>query len=482
MRFLFGWMRSHPVLAGGLGIVAFFCSCIGMANWIAEHRWQRYAADARARGVKLYLEDFAPPPIPDAENFACLPMIRAAFVSGKRPFELPMRNAALPKMGERLKGQNIDWIEWQKLFQTDGWLPEATEDPIRDVLAGLDHFAPQMAEWREWKVRTRCRFPLDLKAGAAMQMQHLSALQGAAHFFSLRARAHLAREESPEAYADFRDGIQAYYALTEEPTLISALVQMASLAIVINAVGEGLAAEAWDDAELKQMDADLAQVRIWEDYRRAFASERGFGNSIVEQVMNAPRSQRNAIFGGVPATPGGSTISSGIFALLPAAVFRNNELRMNQYHDELIERAGPRAVELDPDDVTKFNPENLAGIDACYFFLARLAAPIFSTLPKRFIFAQTRVDQARAAIALERFRLARGAFPEMLAELVPEFLAEVPRDLHMDAPMRYVRRDGGTFLLYALGSDRIDQGGKLDPTKGDTRQNDIVWLYAPAGH
>lgn len=62
MRTLFHWLRSHPGWCIAGLILAFFGGSLALANWTAEQRWQRYAAAARARGVEMSLEEFAPPP------------------------------------------------------------------------------------------------------------------------------------------------------------------------------------------------------------------------------------------------------------------------------------------------------------------------------------------------------------------------------------------------------------------------------------
>ena len=92
---------------------------------------------------------------------------------------------------------------------------------------------------------------------------------------------------------------------------------------------------------------------------------------------------------------------------------------------------------------------------------------------------QTKLDLTRLAVALERFRQARGAFPERLAELVPDFIAEVPVDVYSRQPMIYRRKEGGTFLLYGVGSNRRDEGGADESEGFGGERRDIVWRYAP---
>ena len=77
MRKLPAWLRSHPIVSILLAVAALLAGMHFFLNWQAERRWQAYVKEGRARGVKFGLTEFAPPKIPDEENFAALPMMRA---------------------------------------------------------------------------------------------------------------------------------------------------------------------------------------------------------------------------------------------------------------------------------------------------------------------------------------------------------------------------------------------------------------------
>ena len=63
---------------------------------------------------------------------------------------------------------------------------------------------------------------------------------------------------------------------------------------------------------------------------------------------------------------------------------------------------------------------------------------------------------AKLAVACTRFARDRGRWPETLAELVPEYLGEVPRDPYDGAPFRYSAEKG---LAWAVGKNLTDEGG-----------------------
>lgn len=85
--------------------------------------------------------------------------------------------------------------------------------------------------------------------------------------------------------------------------------------------------------------------------------------------------------------------------------------------------------------------------------------------------AQTAVNQALVVCALERCRLARGAYPATLHDLVPEFLTVLPPDpVNVKGGPLQCRLTGpGRFRLYSIGWDeKDDNGAPLDAAgKGD---------------
>ena len=98
----------------------------------------------------------------------------------------------------------------------------------------------------------------------------------------------------------------------------------------------------------------------------------------------------------------------------------------------------------------------------------------------KFVQAQVWLDLARVGIALERFRLTTGRYPETLAALEPDFFPRLPHDVLTGQPLKYQLNAEGTFLLYSVGWNETDDGGKVVLTRGgsvDARNGDWVWRY-----
>ena len=113
------------------------------------------------------------------------------------------------------------------------------------------------------------------------------------------------------------------------------------------------------------------------------------------------------------------------------------------------------------------------------FHFTRLITSEMNKLLARAIGTQTLASLTITAIALQRYKLARGEYPPNLSDLVPKYLPSIPLDSFDGSEIHYRRLEDKTFLLYANGRDAIDGGG--DPTHAEKKRFgplqgvDIVW-------
>ena len=94
--------------------------------------------------------------------------------------------------------------------------------------------------------------------------------------------------------------------------------------------------------------------------------------------------------------------------------------------------------------------------------------------------AATRFELIRLGFTLAAFRAHQGAYPAKLADLVPKYVAEVPKDLFSGKELRYKREAGG-YLLYSVGVNGKDEGGKTqdDDISGQQGWDDLA-IRVPA--
>jgi hypothetical protein len=116
-----------------------------------------------------------------------------------------------------------------------------------------------------------------------------------------------------------------------------------------------------------------------------------------------------------------------------------------------------------------------------YTIFAKLLMPALEKAVRKSARMQSYVDAARVACALERYRLAKGQLPDKLDALVPQFIAAVPTDVIDGQPLRYDKAADGSYLLYSIGWNQVDDGGQLawsgqkKDNSVDINQGDWVW-------
>ena len=88
-------------------------------------------------------------------------------------------------------------------------------------------------------------------------------------------------------------------------------------------------------------------------------------------------------------------------------------------------------------------------------------------------------DLTRLAFALAAYRADRGTYPAKLADLVPKYVAKVPQDIFSAAELHY-RPEGGGYLLYSVGVNGKDDGGKGMDDRKDGEDWDDLTVRVPA--
>jgi hypothetical protein len=115
-----------------------------------------------------------------------------------------------------------------------------------------------------------------------------------------------------------------------------------------------------------------------------------------------------------------------------------------------------------------------------FLFMSDPFSIVDDTMIRRAVYTQVQKEMAVTAIALHRYRLQSGRFPDTLTSLVPKFLPALPRDDMDGKTLRYRLQPDGNFLLYSVGLDGKDDGGDTSPMTNGLHLNmwsskDAVW-------
>ena len=107
--------------------------------------------------------------------------------------------------------------------------------------------------------------------------------------------------------------------------------------------------------------------------------------------------------------------------------------------------------------------------------LTRSVTPGFEELVTLHIKDLAGLRAARTAVAVERYRLATGNLLGSLDELVPAYMEAAPVDLFDGKPLRYKKLEKG-YVVYSVGADRADDGGRERSPDQSGNAPDIVFI------
>jgi hypothetical protein len=482
-------------------------------NWRGRHAWEKYKHEWEAKGEKFDFASFVPPPVPDDQNFAMTPLLAPLYDFNPEPrqpgqtwrdtngynrvvnFASGLLNLSPPQsQPDRRRWadpRKTDYDIWRELLGANS-TNRAFASPAeaaKELLKSLEKYQPELAELEAASHRPYSRFNIDYQTEPAFGtlLPHLGILKRYEEVFALRARAESVLGQTDAAQKDI--GVALVLARSEEnePFLISSLVEFSLLNITIQEIQQGLTAHQWSDAELADLETKLGKIDLLAEYGNVMRGERALNISGLDYLARNRR--QVGLLSGI-SYEGKQNQDDPPFAILqfvPSGWYRQNQLAISRLGQELylapVDAAHHR---VDAAEAAKWREkldQEFARGFLSYEVFARLLLPAMGHAPIKFAAEQTEVDEALVACALERYRLANGNYPDSLAVLAPKFVASIPNDVISGDPLKYRRTDDGKFILYSVGWNEKDDGGKVvlthDKKTAVLEQGDWVWPIYP---
>ncbi len=507
-RFGGRWLRPTLVCLGiWVALAAIFYA---EEDWRGQRDWNRYRQAAEARGESLDFHAYVPKPVPDAENFAATPIVKSWFRPGGSD---PLTNDLYARAANNIPETKIMWdkaprhftdlVAWQLAFdalqkgELTPNIPTGRRRPVRPppnslpqlnqnfhtdktdlpsralaapaVLEGLKSDDAYFTELRAAATRQYSRYPLfyDMEEPWKTWMPHQAKIEEVCNRQNLEACAELAAGQSDHALADVQLMLSLADSIKSDPFLISPLVRAALVGIAIQPVWEGLAEHRWSDTELQVLQARFLSYDLLADMQKPINEQRAVGILMVDSVKK-----------------------EGFGRLFPTGWWYQEKLnygtlidvRMKGVVDLASKTISPSISESNANEWTRQLSVVASGSRLEAILRHRLVAlmlePALGKFCKRIAMSQVAADQAAIACALERYRLAKGQFPEKLESLTPQYISRLPNDVITGQPYKYRRTDDGQFILYSVGWNEKDDGG-VPGTHGlyDDKEGDWVWDY-----
>jgi tRNA A-37 threonylcarbamoyl transferase component Bud32 len=265
-------------------------------------------------------------------------------------------------------------------------------------------------------------------------------------------------------------GIMTGARLFDDPMLLVQLIRVACASIGVAALERTLAGGEGADAELAAVQKLLADEAAFPRLVVAARGERGMIHWLLTALESGDLDPAKIVdFFGPDWEKKLARVPRGQAARPFHAAVLNELTRWVE-----ITR---RPLHEQPALVERWDHDKAAHLGDAGFLLDNYPAVKLTAAAQR---VQALLGAALAAVAAERYRLAKKDWPRDLAALVPEYLPEVPTDPFDGQPMRY-RRTADGIVIYAVGPDGVDNQGALDRTFRKPEGTDVgfqVWDVA----
>lgn len=493
-RFFWSWGFLKFVLWSVTLVILFYVE----EDWRGARAWAATKAEWEAKGESFDLNKFTPPLIPDNENLAAIPLFKIEPHPGSNdkttlyflvlqgamhPEPNPSHN--LPPRGNWMRGELPDMEKIRLAIAATYAAAFKDVPPPQDTLDLFNALYPFTADLRAASsTRPFFRFPEDYTVSppAGRALGKITTAIQLSWILTLHAMLALDHHQPDLALEDIKINYKLASGSKRDPSLVGGLVAIGVNAITQGAIYDGLAHHAWSDAQLIEIDHTLEPINFLADYQFAMRSEAAYSITNFDYFKNAHRSHLYELFG---MSNQDLPLMTRFAPPWPDGWWDDNKSRMATFVFQSLADVDPQARLIFPKEALDLQhqiEQANARWDAYapWKILSNIAAGPVTNAASRFAQAQTWVDEARIACALERYRFAHGIYPGSLDALAPAYIDSVPHDIMNGQPYHYQLRPDGTYLLYSVGWNQIDEGGKIvyqsaNPEVINYTQGDWVW-------
>lgn len=327
----------------------------------------------------------------------------------------------------------------------------------------LTKAAPALAAARPLADMSRGRYILKWSPDAvSMRMDHLQEARELAQLLRLSAIEEAHEGDMDAAIASCRAILSTGRSIGDEPFAISQLVRLSCLRFTIRSLERTLAQGQSSERGLASLQRWLEGETKWPMLQVFARAERANIHQILE-TFEAEQVDRASF--GMRSRTGSYKIDN----LLDRGKARAIHAAYLRFLNECVEIS-----KLPPEEqVERFQQLNMKEPENVPELLAGLTRDSgFRIMARGFHYSLAFMRCGIAAVAVERFRLAHGHWPDRLEDLVPAYLSKLPIDPFDGQPLRFRRLKDGV-IIYTIGEEQTDDGGVRVRIKAGTPDRDV---------
>ncbi len=455
MNALVDWLRKHRI--AGVGLL-FALLLLAALVWGVFLRGDDSGLEAvRAQGFPVTLAELNAwyAPVPPADNGALV------YVEA---FAQPLFNDSPSGAGEPALENSILPVRGHHF----------TPENKKELVALIAKNQEVLRLLYSVPADARSRYPVDLKQGFNTFVQHIGKLRRAVQLLTAEAVLHAENGEADLAVKGLVAAGRAADSLRGEPMLISQLVRIACWSIVVTRLERVISLVDLSEEQLASLQTVLRAAEQQPAMLRAMVGEQAMGIAFFTDPKAQATffaSQRGS---GTQAQSDRLKAASLLSLLKATGIFQKDRsvfLQVMATNVAVARLPFPERVQRGKEAdslVTKLASR------LCIF--SNIMLPPLSRAFVRDADLASRLRVAETALAIERFRRAHNnTLPAELQALVPQYLAALPQDPFDGKPLRYKALPRG-YVVYGIGSDEKDDGGKERDPKNVGSSSDITFI------
>jgi hypothetical protein len=295
-------------------------------------------------------------------------------------------------------------------------------------------------------VSGKCRYPIDLKKGGNMELPHLAKLRDSCRLLLLNAAFCGEQGKAEASIRSITDTLGAALSLEDEPVLLSQLVRIALEKLSASALERTLSQYGLTEEQLTITASAFRNAECPIGLHRAFVGERCYGISLFQM---SPQNRAAMLS---KTSEGASRFKEDPQSLDGDFLFF---LRIMESEVEVAKSPYPKRLQAAKD----VRPEIIRSAREQKYLVSARLLPAFGSAVEKDAENVALSRAVRAALAVERFRVANQNLPENLDSIAPKFLDVIPTDPFDGKPIRFKKLTKG-YMVYSIGKDAKDNGGK----------------------
>lgn len=354
-----------------------------------------------------------------------------------------------------------------------------TAEPVysaADYLAWSDRFAGVFKILREALHRPLAHIDGDYRRPFAQAIPDFVGVRVVAQSLAERAQCYLLLGQPEHALEELTMLHNLRRVLAGKPTtLVAAMIDVAVSGLYTSIIADGFRLAAWRDPELLALQKQLREISLPPAVLASLQSERA---AVCQTLLNLTPEELDDTFRfGETKSSFWGRVTDPVYLLIKFAphgwIYQNMvTVAVVEQSSTLTLYNSETQLVVPSKAATNADLEKAFARSTPYNVLARLAVPNFTRAMSTAVHNQTTVNQALVACGLERYRRAHGDYPDALDALLPQFVEKLPRDLIGGQPLHYQRTADGKFVLYSIGWNETDDGGKTVFRKDGSIEND----------